>query len=276
MTNAHNAASARRMNSGEKRAAIALAAIYALRMLGLFMVLPVLALHANDYSNATPFLIGLAIGVYVLTQAVLQIPFGMLSDRLGRKRVIGAGLVIFAVFTLLEATLPALVSRLVPGELKGTALGVYATSQFLGVFLAGIMGGWIDGLFGPLAVFGCASVLAVFWLVLSSRMRRPSPLSTQLLRVGSLTFEQANKLREELLSVRGVAHVVVIADEGVACLKVNRHELDHEASLPTAFWLDFHDQALNAVLRAGTITSRSTQSLQSAVDACRCLSGRYH
>jgi hypothetical protein len=72
----------------ERRAAAGLAAIFAMRMLGLFMILPVFALYAHDLAGATPLLVGLAIGAYGLTQALLQIPFGLLSDRIGRKPVI--------------------------------------------------------------------------------------------------------------------------------------------------------------------------------------------
>jgi len=74
------------MTALEKRATLSLASIYALRMLGLFMILPVLSLFAEQMEGATPMLIGLAISVYGLTQAVLQIPFGLLSDRFGRKK----------------------------------------------------------------------------------------------------------------------------------------------------------------------------------------------
>ncbi len=87
----------------EKRAAFSLALVYALRMLGLFMILPVFSLHADDYSGATPLLIGLAIGVYGLTQGLFQLPFGYLSDRIGRKRVIVGGLLIFCVGSLVAA-----------------------------------------------------------------------------------------------------------------------------------------------------------------------------
>jgi MFS family permease len=84
------------MTSLEKRSITGLASIFAFRMLGLFMILPVFSLAAGQYSGSTPLLIGLAIGAYGLTQALFQIPFGMLSDRIGRKRVITAGLLLFA------------------------------------------------------------------------------------------------------------------------------------------------------------------------------------
>ncbi len=95
-------------NSGmtpiERRATIALAGIFSLRMLGLFMILPVFALYANhELFGVTPTLVGVAIGAYGLTQALLQIPFGMLSDRFGRKVIIAIGLVIFAAGSVVAA-----------------------------------------------------------------------------------------------------------------------------------------------------------------------------
>lgn len=92
-----------KMIAAERRAAASLALIYALRMLGLFLVLPVLALGARDLPGATPVLIGLAVGIYGLTQAGLQIPFGFASDRLGRKRVIAFGLLLFALGSVIAA-----------------------------------------------------------------------------------------------------------------------------------------------------------------------------
>jgi len=91
------------MTAIEKRSISGLSSIFALRMLGLFMILPVFTLAADQYSGATPILIGLAIGAYGLTQALLQIPFGMLSDRIGRKRVITIGLLLFAAGSVVAA-----------------------------------------------------------------------------------------------------------------------------------------------------------------------------
>ena len=89
------------MNPQELRATSGLALIYVLRMLGLFMVLPVLALYAGHLEGVTPVKIGLAIGAYGLTQALLQMPYGMASDRIGRKPVIVFGLLVFAAGSLL-------------------------------------------------------------------------------------------------------------------------------------------------------------------------------
>ena len=73
----------------------------AVRMLGLFMLFPVMSVYANEYDNSTPFLIGLAIGIYGLTQAIFQIPFGYLSDRYGRKPLLILGLIIFFIGSLI-------------------------------------------------------------------------------------------------------------------------------------------------------------------------------
>jgi len=84
------------MSPVERRASFSLAGIFALRMLGLFMLLPVLSLFTEQMAGATPFLTGLAISAYGLTQALFQLPFGLLSDRYGRKQLITIGLLIFA------------------------------------------------------------------------------------------------------------------------------------------------------------------------------------
>lgn len=103
------AVDAARMTAGERRASLSLAAIYALRMLGLFLVLPVFAIEARHYPGGDdPWLVGLAMGAYGLTQALLQVPLGMASDRLGRKPVILFGLALFVLGSLVAAWAPSL------------------------------------------------------------------------------------------------------------------------------------------------------------------------
>lgn len=102
-----------RFDAQERRVVAALAAIYSTRMLGMFMLLPVLTLFAGDLAGSTPLLAGVAMGAYGLTQAVLQIPFGRWSDRLGRKPVIVAGLVIYfagSVVGALASTIHAVIA----------------------------------------------------------------------------------------------------------------------------------------------------------------------
>lgn len=440
------------MTGTEKRASASLAVIYSLRMLGLFMILPVFAVYAETLEGSTPLLIGLALGVYGLTQALLQIPFGMASDRLGRKKVIAFGLIIFALgsvvaatadsmwgvvigralqgagaiaaaimalaadltreehrtkamamigasiglsfafslvagpvidswvgvsgifwitailaiggifvltfavptpvvsrfhrdaeplpsqfrtvlgntellrldigifclhmvltasfvvlplllrdsvnlpieqhwwiylpvlllalvimvpfvivaekkrrmkpvfngailmlaaselllvmagnslsvvvialmlffiaFNVLEATLPSLIAKTAPPHIKGTAMGVYSSSQFMGAFVGGVSGGWIYGEFGISGVFFFAIVVLLSWFSLAASMKNPRYLASYMINLGPVDEERARKLVGELTAVTGVAEAIVIQEEGIAYLKVDMHALD--------------------------------------------------
>ena len=440
-----------RMTSAERRTALGLAGVYGFRMLGLFLILPVFALFADELPGATPLLTGLAVGIYGLTQAMLQIPFGLLSDRIGRKPVIFGGLLLFALgsvvaamaddilwiivgralqgsgavaaavmalaadltreeqrtkvmasigmtigfsfmlamiigpaingwvgvsgifwltamlalvgmalvalvvptpsvsrvhrdaepvpalfgrvlrhadllrldfgifalhliltalflavplalrdaglpaaehtllylplmlvsilgmlpfvilaekkqkmkpvflgavavlaivqlalwqtaqglwpliigvgvfftaFNLLEATLPSLVSKTAPADAKGTAMGVYSTSQFAGAFAGGLVGGWVHQQWGLQAVFLFGALVAVAWLVAAVGMRKPGRHASRLLQLQVMPAEQAERAAAALRGIRGVLEAVVVGDEGVAYLKIDRDSLN--------------------------------------------------
>ncbi|VAW90575.1 Inner membrane transport protein YajR [hydrothermal vent metagenome] len=445
------------MNSSEKRVAIALSGVFATRMLGLFMVLPVFAIYAENLHGFTPTLAGIAIGIYGLTQALLQIPLGRLSDRVGRKPIIIGGLVVFALgsviaamadsitgviigraiqgsgaiasavmalaadltreehrmkvmasigmsiglafavaiimgpvlhswfgvsgifwttaglavlaiaiiglvvptpvttrfhrdtevefnwlgrvarhpqllrldlgvfvlhfvmtatmfalpviwvkthhfdvanhwwvylpvmalslvlvipfiiigekkrqlkqivvlsvvalasaclllwwqhnnwwflamglwlffvgFNLLEASLPSLIAKFAPAAHKGTAMGVFSSAQFLGAFFGATSAGWVSEHFGPGNVFIVNAVLVALWLGMAISMRQPPYLSSELVNVGQVDKQQAQELVMHLTAIRGVAEAVVIPEDGVAYLKVDKNALDREALL---------------------------------------------
>jgi len=442
------------LSRSERRAALGLAGIYGSRMLGLFLILPVFALYAEDLAGATPLLTGLAIGIYGLTQALLQIPYGLLSDRLGRKPVILAGLLVFALgsvvaalatdiwwiiagralqgsgavaaavmalaadltredqrtkvmamigvtigasfmlamisapaldawvgvsgifwltallallgaaallwvvprpsssarhrdaqpvpamfrrvlgdgqllrldlgifclhlvltamflvvplalrdaglapqqhsllyapvmvlsiaamvpfiilaerggrmksvflgaiatitlaalllwgqlgsfwglaaalwlffvgFNLLEATLPSLVSKLAPADAKGTAMGVYSSSQFAGAFVGGVAGGWVHQAYGIDGVMLLVVAAGAGWLLAASSMRNPGRHASRLLKVTVADEAAADALAARLGGVTGVVEAVVVAADGVAYLKVDKDTLDQAA-----------------------------------------------
>lgn len=180
------------MNSLERRSVAALASVYAMRMLGLFMVMPVFVLLGSDLKGATPALIGLAIGAYGLSQALLQIPFGMLSDRVGRKRMIYIGLVLFAAGSLLAAAtdsiyvviagrilqgagaiasvLMALLSDLTREEERTKAMATVGISIGLSFSVSLVMGPLLGSAFGLSGIFYTTAVLAVIAIVIVSRL----------------------------------------------------------------------------------------------------------
>ncbi|CAG7857874.1 partial Inner membrane transport protein YajR, partial [biofilm metagenome] len=104
----------------ERRATWSLASIYALRMLGLFMIMPVMSLYAGQLSGSTPALIGLAIGIYGISQAILQIPFGLLSDRIGRKKIIVFGLLLFCLGSVIAALSNSINGVIIGRAVQGT------------------------------------------------------------------------------------------------------------------------------------------------------------
>lgn len=177
------------MLRSELVAALTLAGVYFLRMLGLFVVLPAYALHAHDLDGASASLIGVAVGVYGATQALLQIPFGRWSDRYGRKPIIIGGLLVFILGSLIAASasdiytsilgrglqgvgavsgaIMALAADLTRAEVRtrvmaliGISIGIaFATAFVIGPLIASALG--LSGLFGFSALLGFGAILLV-------------------------------------------------------------------------------------------------------------------
>ena len=108
------------MNSLERKSLVGLASLYAFRMLGLFMLLPVLSLYAQEYSGSSAILIGVALGIYGLTQGLFQIPLGFLSDKVGRKPVIVGGMLLFLCGSIVAAMSDSMWGLIVGRALQGT------------------------------------------------------------------------------------------------------------------------------------------------------------
>jgi len=133
----------------------------------------------------------------------------------------------FVAYNVLEATLPSLISRMAPIDAKGTAMGVYSTSQFFGAFLGGAVGGWCYGHYDVQGVFFGAAALALLWLLVASGMNMPALRSAIMRHVPS--DADATALAAELLQVTGIHEAIVVPEENTAFLRVDKKMLDVEA-----------------------------------------------
>ncbi len=143
--------------------------------------------------------------------------------------VAAALLVFFTAFNVLEATLPSLISKIAPLAAKGTAMGVYSSVQFLGAFFGAVMGGILMQSFGGNSVFIFSMILLATWLLVASTMRPPKAVSTKLYHLDALSDAQGMQLQQRLQKLDGVREVLVVAGEGIACLKVDMQGFDAAA-----------------------------------------------
>ena len=165
------------MNSVEKRAILGVGGIFALRMVGLFMIVPVFSVYGNNYAHATPFLIGLAVGIYGLGQAIFQIPMSLAADKFPRKPIIFLGLILFAIGGIIaanatdiyeviigralagsgavSAVLMALLADVTREEMRTKAMATMGLTIATSIMLAFA--------FGPLLV-GSLGISGLFWL----------------------------------------------------------------------------------------------------------------
>jgi predicted MFS family arabinose efflux permease len=169
-------------------------------------------------------------GVFVGAVAALVISQVMLYFGAGNLFALLMALVVFfSAFNVMEASLPSLISKVAPAEVKGTAMGVYSSLQFLGIFIGGIIGGMAHQRGGSAGVFGLTTALAAIWLLAAVRMARPSYLTTRLLPLGQNKAADAG-LAARLRQVPGVVEAVTIAEENVAYLKVDTKYFDLAAA----------------------------------------------
>ncbi len=184
-------------------------------VLGSFVLMVPAVLYADRRNHSKRVLIG-AVALLLAAEAALAASSG------GIATLAVLMLLFFVAFNVLEALLPSLVSRLAPAEGRGVAIGVYNTTQTLGVFFGGLVGGWVASHYGTTAVFAVCALLAAIWLALAIGMRRPSTAVNEL---SSITFPigsgvNLDGLRESLAGVRGVCEAEVMWTERIAHLKV--------------------------------------------------------
>ena len=190
-----------KMSSIELKSCSILASVYALRMLGMFLILPIFAIYATNLdSNPSSFQIGLALGIYGLTQAIFQIPFGMSSDYFGRKKVIYFGLVLFIIGSLIasnstsiegiilgrsiqgagaiSAVLTALLSDVTREQQRTKGMAIIGASIGLTFALSLVLSPWlnemigVDGIFNLMAILSFIAFLLIYFFIKEPEIRK--------------------------------------------------------------------------------------------------------
>ena len=226
--------------------------IFVLHMaqMSLFLVVPLALVREAGMPVGDHWMVYLPV---VLVSFVLMVPPIMAAERHGRMKMMFIGAValmlvvhagfalayrdfwmlvvlltlFFAAFNVLEAALPSLVTRLAPVHARGTAIGVYNTTQALGLFVGPWIGGWIAKNWGIAQFFVFGIALFALWIVVAWPMRAPGDLERRSFPLGTAADPVA--LREGLARLRGVRDVTVVPEEGVARLTFYRGMLDEQA-----------------------------------------------
>lgn len=221
--------------------------------MAMFVVVPVLLVEAGS-PLATHWMLYLPV---VLASFALMVPPVLYVDRSNRPRpvllcavvlllvvqllfvfgpaassIAGLGALLlgfFVAFNVLEAMLPSLVSKVAPERVRGTAIGVYNTTQTLGLFFGGLLGGWIAGFAGSRGVFALCAVLSLIWLIAAAGMR--SPVAGTVNRLAPLTFSipsgvETHGLREALAGLQGVHKAEVLESERLVRVTVGPGDWD--------------------------------------------------
>jgi MFS family permease len=166
-------------------------------------------------------------GVFVGAVAALALSQIMLYLGSGNLFVLLVALVVFfSAFNVMEASLPSLITKGAPPDAKGTAMGLYSSLQFLGIFAGGVIGGITHQHSGDGGVFALTTAGAIIWLLVAATMAQPSYLTTRLVPIAEDKAAEAESLAARLRQVPGVAEAVVIADERLAYLKVDSRTFD--------------------------------------------------
>jgi len=218
-------------------------------LMATFVALPVAMLHVTHISAHNQWLVYLPVLVLAF---ILMVPMIIIAEKKRKMRevtLVAIGLLViaelgfyffsahitaviisllffFTAFTYLEGTLPSWISKVAPIETKGTAIGLYSSSQFFGAFVGGAFGGWLYGLKHFNAVFLFCVVMLCIWLLVVFNMKNPPYVATRMLNVGKQSEQSASKLEQALSKIKGVVQATVIAVDGIAYVKVDSKKVD--------------------------------------------------
>ncbi|HET7313187.1 MFS transporter [Salinisphaera sp.] len=174
-----------------------------------------------------PVFVG-SIAALLVSQIVLTFYHGSIVE------LVVMMVVFFTAFNVMEAMLPSLISKVAPADAKGTALGVYSSAQFFGIFVGGAVGGWTFSVGGYSGVFAFCAVAALIWLLVAASMPKPRFARTHMVNVGRIDDAEARRLAGEIEAIEGVFEAVVVPDDGVAYIKYDGKVVGTEVFDPFA------------------------------------------
>ena len=189
-------------------------------VLSIIFIIPAI-IYAEKKAKLKPVFIA-AIAILLVGQILLAIT----SDSIWGTVI--ALLVFFSAFNLLEASLPSLISKIAPVGAKGTAIGIYSSTQFLGAFIGAASGGYLFGAYGSHALFAFCSLLLIVWLILAITMETPAPVRSKMYHVQEMDVNKSKELSRRLAAIPGVYEALILVNEGVAYLKVDMKGFDEE------------------------------------------------
>tara|TARA_B110000114_G_scaffold167140_1_gene188866 strand:+ start:3034 stop:4317 length:1284 start_codon:yes stop_codon:yes gene_type:complete len=187
---------------------------------GFFVMLPVMIMAEK---------LGYQKLVFVAAVALMALTTAVLSSQRGPVLTPLMLLLFFAAFNLLEATLPSWLSKLCPVGNRGTAMGIYSTSQFFGAFAGGLAGGWSMHQFGLDGLFVTISLVLLAWAFVSIGLQSPRPLQTLVLSVGNLEQQDFLKI---VSNITGVEDILLVKGEQLAYVQIDRLQVDMPSLQP--------------------------------------------
>jgi len=167
--------------------------------------------------------------IFIVSVAIMALATAVLSGQRGPSLTPLMLLIFFAGFNLLEATLPSWLSKMCPVGNRGTAMGIYSTSQFFGAFAGGLAGGWSLHEFGVDGLFVTITLILLIWAFVSVGLKSPRPLQTVVLSVGSMEQQDFLKI---VSNVTGVEDILLLKGEHLAYVQVDRLQVDMPSLQP--------------------------------------------
>jgi len=189
-------------------------------LLSIVLIIP--AIIYAEKKAQLKFVFIAAIALLLIGQVLLATTFGSIWG------TAIALLVFFTAFNLLEASLPSLISKIAPVGAKGTAIGIYSSTQFLGAFVGAAVGGYLFENYGSYALYIFCGLLLIIWLILAVTMKAPAAVRSKMYHVQEMDSNKSNELSRELAAIPGVHEALVLVNERVAYLKVDMQGFDEE------------------------------------------------